>query len=122
MLEKVKYDVGTKVRAKIHYLNDPRSEVEAVICGIEIDGKKNKIKYKIDIPPTEEDRMYWKYRICRSRRYTKFVPIKLTFHEIWDREFYPIKNIIKLYFYSVADFEQFCQVRLCFHICLNLHK
>lgn len=56
MLEKVKYDVGTKVRAKIHYLNDPRSEVEAVICGIEIDGKKNKIKYKIDIPPTEEDK------------------------------------------------------------------
>lgn len=56
MLEKVKYDVGTKVRSRIHYMNDPRREVDAVICGIEIDGEKNKIKYKIDIPPTEEDK------------------------------------------------------------------
>lgn len=56
MLEKVKYDIGTKVRARIHYMNDPRNEVDAVICGIEIDGEENKIKYKINIPPTEEDK------------------------------------------------------------------
>lgn len=56
MLEKVKYDIGTKVRAEIHYMNDPRSEVEAVICGIEIDVKKNKIKYMISIEPTEEEK------------------------------------------------------------------
>ena len=53
MLEKVKYDVGTKVRTNIHALNDPRSEVDAVICGISIDGEKNTIKYKIHIEPTE---------------------------------------------------------------------
>lgn len=53
MLEKVKYDIGTKVTAKIHYMNDLRREVDAVICGIEIDGENNTIKYKIHIEPTE---------------------------------------------------------------------
>lgn len=56
MLEKVKYDIGTKVMAKIHYMNDPRDEVDAVICGIEIDGENNKINYKINMDPTKEDR------------------------------------------------------------------
>lgn len=56
MLEKVKCDIGTKVRCKIHYMNDPRSEVDAVICGIEIDGEKNRIKYKINMEPTEEEK------------------------------------------------------------------
>lgn len=56
MLEKVKYDIGTNVRVKIHYMNDPRSEVDAVICGIEIDGEKRRIKYKINMEPTEDDR------------------------------------------------------------------
>lgn len=56
MLEEVKYDVGIKVRAKIHYMNDPRDEVDAVVCGIKIDGEKNKIKYKIHMEPTKEDR------------------------------------------------------------------
>ncbi len=55
MLERVKCDIGTKVRTKIHYMNDPRSEVDAVICGIEIDGEKNTIKYKIHIEPTKDD-------------------------------------------------------------------
>ena len=53
MLEKVKYDIGTKVRTKVHFLNDSRKEVEAVICGITIDGEKDKIKYKIHMEPTE---------------------------------------------------------------------
>lgn len=56
MLEKVKYDIGTRVRAKIHCMNDPRSEVDAVICEIVVDGKKNRIMYKIDVQPTEEDK------------------------------------------------------------------
>jgi len=56
MLEKVKYDIGTKVRAKINYMNDPRREVDAVICGIKIDGEKNRIAYKIHMEPLEEDR------------------------------------------------------------------
>lgn len=56
MLENVKYDIGTKVRTKIHYMNDPRDEVDAVVCGIEINGEKNKIKYKIHMEPTKEDR------------------------------------------------------------------
>lgn len=56
MLEKIKYDIGTKVRAKINYMNDPRREVDAVICGVEIDGEKNRINYKIHIEPIEKDR------------------------------------------------------------------
>lgn len=56
MLEKVKYDIGTKVRARIHYINDPRSEVEAIICGIEIDGEKDEIKYKIHMEPSEDEK------------------------------------------------------------------
>ncbi len=56
MLEKVKYDIGTKVRTKVHFMNDRRREVEAVICGIEIDGEKNEIKYKIHMEPDEFDK------------------------------------------------------------------
>lgn len=52
MLEKVKYDIGTKVRAKTHCLNDPRSEVDAVICEIRVGS--DMIGYSIKIPPTEE--------------------------------------------------------------------
>lgn len=53
MLEKVKYDIGTKVRTKIHFMNDSRKEVDAVICGINIDGEENRIRYKIHMKPTE---------------------------------------------------------------------
>lgn len=53
MLEKVKYDIGTKVRTRIHFINDSRNKVEAVICGIVIDGESNKIEYKIHMEPTK---------------------------------------------------------------------
>ena len=56
MIEKVKYDISTKVKAKIHYMNDRKREVEAVICGIEIDGENNTIKYKIHMEPTEGEK------------------------------------------------------------------
>lgn len=56
MLEKVKYDIGERVRAKVNYKNDPRKEVEGIICGVEIDGETNKIKYKINIELTEQDK------------------------------------------------------------------
>ena len=32
----IKYNIGDRVKAKIHYKNDTRSEVEAVIRGIDV--------------------------------------------------------------------------------------
>ena len=56
MLGNVKYDIGEKVRAKVNYQNDLRKEVSGVICGIELDGKTGKIKYKLRIEPTQQEK------------------------------------------------------------------
>lgn len=49
----VLYNIGDKVRTKIHYLNDKRTEVEAIIRGVELDDKTNIIRYKIRFEPEE---------------------------------------------------------------------
>lgn len=41
-----KYNIGDKIKANIHYQNDSRTEVEAVIRGIELEDD-NTIRYKI---------------------------------------------------------------------------
>lgn len=41
------YNIGDKVETKIHFMNDPRTTVEATICGIELVGNTI-IKYKIN--------------------------------------------------------------------------
>ena len=41
-----KYNLGDKVRTKIHYDNDKRKEVDAIIRGIEIVDGTDNIKYK----------------------------------------------------------------------------
>lgn len=51
-----KYNIGDKVRTKIHYTNDTRKEVEAVIHGVELDG--NIIKYKIYFNANEYDKEF----------------------------------------------------------------
>lgn len=56
MLGNVKYDIGEKVRAKVNYQNDPRKEVSGVICGIELNGETGKIKYKLNIEPTQQEK------------------------------------------------------------------
>ena len=53
---KNKYNIGDKVRTKIHYANDQRKEVEAVIHGVELDG--NIIKYNIHFDANEYDKEY----------------------------------------------------------------
>lgn len=47
-----KYKIGDKVRTKIHYTNDERSEVDALIIGMTVDEKNDCIKYKIRFEPT----------------------------------------------------------------------
>lgn len=42
-----KYNIFDIVRTKIYYANDPRTEVEAIIYGIEVDSETGGIKYKI---------------------------------------------------------------------------
>ena len=42
-----KYNLGDKVRTKIHYENDKRREVDAIIRGMEIVDGTDNIKYKI---------------------------------------------------------------------------
>ena len=49
----IKYNIGDKVRTKIHYLNDSRTEVEAVIRGIELENETDKVKCKIWFEPDE---------------------------------------------------------------------
>ncbi len=51
-----KYNVGDKVRAKIHYQNDRRKEVEATILGVELENKTDNVKYKIHFEPEEYDK------------------------------------------------------------------
>ena len=52
---KNKYNIGDKVKTKIHYQNDKRKEVEAIVIGIEWENKTN-IKYKIEFEPEEIDK------------------------------------------------------------------
>ena len=47
---KNKYNIGDKVKTKIHYQNDKRKEVEAIVIDIELENKTN-IKYKIEFEP-----------------------------------------------------------------------
>lgn len=49
----IKYKIGDKVRAKIHYQNDERTEVEAVIYGIQLDYLAGEVKYKIRFEPDD---------------------------------------------------------------------
>ena len=51
---KNKYNTGDKVKTKIHYQNDKRKEVEAIVVGIELD--ETNIKYKIEFEPEELDK------------------------------------------------------------------
>lgn len=44
-----KYIIGDKVKTKIHFNNDPRTTVEAIICGIELINTNNTIRYKIKL-------------------------------------------------------------------------
>ena len=50
-----RYNIGDCVRAKIHYENDPRTEVTATISGIEINADKSVI-YKIHFEPSDWDK------------------------------------------------------------------
>ena len=52
---KNKYNIGDKVKTKIHYQNDKRKEVEAIVLGIELENKTN-IKYKIEFEPEKLDK------------------------------------------------------------------
>ena len=48
-----KYNVGDRVKTKIHYQNDKRKVVEAIIISVELENETN-IKYKIEFEPPEE--------------------------------------------------------------------
>lgn len=50
---KSKYNIMDKVRVKIHYQNDSRTEVEAIIRGIDLNGDTDEVKYKIWFEPEE---------------------------------------------------------------------
>ena len=52
---KNKYNVGDKVRAKIHYQNDKRTAVDAVIIGIELENDNVDYKIKFDATPIEKE-------------------------------------------------------------------
>ena len=43
--------IGDTVLTKIHYKNDRRTEIEAIICGINIDGINGNVSYKISFEP-----------------------------------------------------------------------
>lgn len=43
-----KYNTGDRVKTKIHFMNDPRTTVEATIIGIELIICTNEIRYKIN--------------------------------------------------------------------------
>lgn len=47
------YSIGDRVKTKIHYQNDSRTEVEAVIRGIELEDKTDNVRYKIGFEPDE---------------------------------------------------------------------
>ena len=47
MLRTIKYSIGDRVRTRIHYKNDSRSEVEAEIKNIVFGSNKDDIRYEI---------------------------------------------------------------------------
>lgn len=49
----IKYNIGDRVKTKIHYLNDKRTEVEAIIRGIELEDDTDNVIYKIWFEPSE---------------------------------------------------------------------
>ena len=51
-----KYNLSDKVRAKIHYKNDNRKEVDAFIRGIELVDGTDEIRYKIWFEPEKFDK------------------------------------------------------------------
>ena len=61
---KNKYNIGDKVKTKIHYQNDKRKEVEAIVLGIEL-GNETNIKYRIEFEPEEPDKKIRLYRVWR---------------------------------------------------------
>lgn len=50
----IKYNVGDKVRTKIHYQNDRRKEVDATILEVKIE--KDNVSYRIDFEAEEYDK------------------------------------------------------------------
>ena len=55
-MTEIKYNIGDKVRTKIHYKNDTRTEVDAIIRGIELEDETDNVKYKIWMEPEEFDK------------------------------------------------------------------
>ena len=58
-MAEIKYSVKDKIKTKIHYENDERTEVEAVIYGIEwleYEDGTDIVRYKIGFNPEERDR------------------------------------------------------------------
>ena len=51
-----KFNIGDKVRTKIHYQNDSRTEVEAIIRGVELEDDTDNVRYKIHFEPEEFDK------------------------------------------------------------------
>ena len=49
----VKYKIMDKVKTKIHFQNDKRKEVEAIIHGVFLDDDTDEIRYKIWFEPDE---------------------------------------------------------------------
>lgn len=52
---KNKYGVGDKIKTRIHYRNDSRTEVDAVI--IDIMPEKDKVDYKIEFDGTPMEKL-----------------------------------------------------------------
>lgn len=53
MIKKNKYNIGDRIKGKIHYSNDKRKEIEAIILGAEFVDEINTIRYKIKFEPEE---------------------------------------------------------------------
>lgn len=48
-----KYNIGDKIKTRIHYKNDPRTEIDATIIGIELENNNIKYKIKFDATPAK---------------------------------------------------------------------
>lgn len=49
------YNLFDKVKARVHFQNDTRKEIEAIIMGIVYD--ENNIKYRIEFDPTDIEKV-----------------------------------------------------------------
>lgn len=54
----IKYNIGDRIRTRIHYQNDRRKEVEAIIRGVELEDDTDNIKYKIWFEPEESHKKF----------------------------------------------------------------